>query len=113
MPVALARALPMAALTGMTGASPTGFAPSGTVTVVGVGEEDLGSGDVGKGRNAVIPEGGIHDGRRFASITIRSKRVVPIPWAIPPSSCARACMGLMTVPASKACTLPAGCGSRR
>ena len=34
----------------------------GTVTVVGVGEEDLGAGDVGEGRNAVIPEGGIHDG---------------------------------------------------
>ena len=34
----------------------------GTITVVGVGEEDLGSGDVGEGRNAVIPEGGIHDG---------------------------------------------------
>ena len=31
---------------------------------MGVGEEDLGSGDVGKGGNVVIPKGGIHDGAR-------------------------------------------------
>src|SRR6516164_3247822 len=28
-----------------------------------------------------------------------------MPWAMPPSSCPRACTGLRTVPASKPCTL--------
>ena len=81
MPVASARALPMAGLTGMSGSLADRLRAERTITVVGVGEEDLGSGDVGEGRNAVIPEGGIHDGAESRRSPFARTGSIPIPWA--------------------------------
>ena len=62
MPVASARALPNGRGDGNDGRLADRLRTERAIAVVGVGEIDLGSGDVGEGGDAVIPESGVHDG---------------------------------------------------
>ena len=105
MPVASASALPMAAAIGLYGLSLIDLAPKGPVESDVSAKQYLGSRNVAKLRQVIVAECRIDRPARHRRSPFPRRAWHPSDWATPPSTWPRHCIGLMTRPASAACTL--------